>query len=358
MHHRLLKHMFPFIDEGHHEFQGKIEALHIFQSLFTEEEAGIASDLSFSPEGVSEISARTGTPQEKLVPILEGMAGKGLIYADERDGNRRYALLLLFPGIMELQFMKGEETEKKRELARLFEDFFDILGEKPYEVQTPFPRVLPVEEQLQPLATVLPYERVSHYIQSSSEISLSICYCRHHAKLLGKYCGKPIDVCMIFGPFARFAAKYGFARKVTEKEAMRALDRAEEAGLVHLTENCQEKINFICNCCGCCCYFMRGVTRYNKPSSIATSNFICAVDDDLCNGCGVCVERCQVHAIIEEDSGVRIDRDRCIGCGVCMSICPTECMRLEPREIMREPLRDSKQLRMAIATEMMSRGRF
>lgn len=364
MHHRLLAHMFPFAGEVHQgsgtqqSWVGKNEALHIFQTLFTEEEAEIASDLSFTPEEVGDVSLRTGIPQDKLVPRLETMAGKGLIYADERNGVRRYSLLLLAPGIMELQFMKGEETEKKRELARLFDGFFDSIGEKPYEVDIPLPRVLPVEERVPQLATVLPYERVSHYIQSSSDISLSICYCRHQARLLGKSCGKPIDVCMTFGPFAKFAAQYGFAKKVSEKKAMQALDRSEEAGLVHLTENCQEKISFICNCCGCCCYFMKGITRYDKPNSIATSSFICAVDSDMCNGCGVCVDRCQVKAIAMEDSAVRIDKDRCIGCGVCMSVCPTECMRFELRETVREPLRDSKQLRMAIAMERMSRGRF
>lgn len=358
MHHKLLKHMFPFKEESHKGYQGGEEVLHIFHTLFTEAEAEIASELSFSPEEASDISSRTGTSAENLVPILEGMAEKGLVYADERNGQRRYSLLLLAPGIMELQFMKGEETEKKRGLARLFDEFFEAIGESPYDVETPLPRVLPVERHIPPLATVLPYERVSHYIQGSSSIALSVCYCRHQAKLLGKSCGKPIDVCMTFGPFAKFAAKYGFAKIVKEKEAMQALDRAEAAGLVHLTENCQEKITFICNCCGCCCYFMKGITRYNKPSSIATSNFICSIDRDLCNGCGVCIERCQVRAIREENSGVKIDRDRCIGCGVCMTDCPMECMHLEGRGVTRAPMPDSKQLRMAIAIERASRMRF
>ena len=40
-----------------------------------------------------------------------------------------------------------------------------------------------------------------------------------------------------------------------------ALDRAEQAGLVHLTDNVQDKVNFICNCCGCCCGFLGTVTN-------------------------------------------------------------------------------------------------
>lgn len=357
MHHRLLKHMFPFAEGG--EIAGKEEALAIFQTLFSEEEAEIASQMSFSPEFLSDIARRLGKPEESLFPVLEKMAEKGLVYSDERGGKKRYALLLLAPGIMELQFMKGEDNEKKKNLARLFEKFFDTLGEKTYEVETPLPRVLPPEKLLEPIAIVLPYERVSNYIKENTDIAISICYCRHQARLLGRYCGRPVDVCMTFGPFARFVNKYGFGRLVSKDEALKILDRCEETGLVHITENCQEKINFICNCCGCCCYFMKGITKFNRPSSIATSNFVCKVDTDNCTGCGLCADRCWVKAItMDENNTARVDKERCIGCGVCMFVCPTGCMSFERREVIKEPLKDSKELRMAIAAERFSKGRF
>jgi len=359
MHHRLLKHMLPFMEEGHHHINGKEEALHIFQTLFTSVEAEVASELSFSPEDIDEITKRLNKPKDKLMIMLEGMAQKGLIYTDERNGKKRYSLLILAPGIMELQFMKGEENERKKEIAKLFDEFFEALGERTYDVQTPLPRVLPPENLLTPIATVLPYERVSNYIKENTDISISVCYCRHQAKLLGKSCGRPVDVCMSFGPFAKFTAKYGFGNLVNKKEALNALNRSEEAGLVHLTENCQEKINFICNCCGCCCYFMKGITKYNKPASVATSNYICKVDTDSCNGCAICVDRCYVKAIsINNDNIAVVDRDRCIGCGVCMITCPTECMHFQKREIIVEPKRDSKELRIAIAMERVSKNRF
>jgi len=358
MHHRLLRHMFPFIEEEHPHIHGEEEVLLIFQRLFSDQEAEVASELSFIPMDIKEFSAQTGKREDELLPLLEGMAKKGLVYADEKNGQRRFSLLLLAPGIMELQFMKGEVNEKKKELANLFEKFFDSMGEKFYDVETPLPRVLPVERFIPPIAEVLPYERVSRYIQESSAISLSICYCRHQAKLLGKGCGKPVDVCMTFGPFAKFTAKYGFAKEVSKQEATKALDRCEEAGLVHLTENCQKKISFICNCCGCCCFFMKGITKYDKPNSIATSNYLCKVDLNLCNSCNVCIERCQVKAIEMIDEGVKINKDRCIGCGVCAISCPTECLTLEKRETIREPLPDSKMLRGAVAMEMASKKRF
>ena len=347
MHHKLVKRLFPFL-------RGKEELLKIFRELFTEEEAMLAINLSFAPEPAEEIASRVGRKAEELIPLLDKMAKKGLVYSDERKGAKRYRVLFLFPGITELQFMKGEENPQKVRLAKMFEEFFEALGEELYEEKTPFPRVLPVESRIPP-AVVLPYEVVSHYINDSGYISLSICYCRQQAKLLNRWCKRPLETCMTFGPFAEFVVRQGFGRKVSTKEALEVLNACEEAGLVHLTENCQEKIDFICNCCGCCCYFMRGITKYNKSNSIASSNFFCAVDESSCNGCELCVERCYVKAISIEDGTAKVDVDRCIGCGLCNIICPSDSLALVRKEKLSVPQRDSKELWASIATERFAR---
>ena len=353
MHHRLLAHMFPFPGEKGKKYKGK-EVLDILKELFTEEEAVLASNLSFAPEDVKTIARRVGKKVEEIVPILDKMAKKGLIYTDEKKSVRRYCLLLLVPGMMELQFMKGEESPGKVRLARLFDDFFEMMGADFYDVDTPLPRVLPVESKIPPVL-VLPYEKASQYINDSSYIAVSICYCRHQAKLLGKGCKRPLDVCMTFGPFAEFAVKHGFGRKVSTKEALEVIDRCEEAGLVHLTENCQEKITFICNCCGCCCGFMRGITKYDKPNSIASSNFLCAVDEGSCSGCELCIERCYVKALSMSGGIAKVDTNRCIGCGLCSVVCPTDSMSLVRKKKVSTPKKDSKELRNTVMMETVAR---
>jgi len=47
---------------------------------------------------------------------------------------------------------------------------------------------------------------------------------------------------------AEFAAERLGGRKVSKEEAMKILDRAEEAGLVHMSRNTTEEIDFLCNC--------------------------------------------------------------------------------------------------------------
>ena len=79
---------------------------------------------------------------------------------------------------------------------------------------------------------------------------------------------------------------------------MDALRRSDEAGLVHTSNNSQDRANVICNCCPCCCTVLRGRTELNHPHAFEPSRFEAKVDDAACTGCGVCAEeRCPVKAI-------------------------------------------------------------
>ena len=67
------------------------------------------------------------------------------------------------------------------------------------------------------------------------------------------------------------------------------------------------------------------------------SNFYATVDRVTCEGCGVCVKRCQVGAVrvSAKKQPAVVDRDRCIGCGVCVPACPAQSITLvkKPAEV-------------------------
>ncbi len=310
----------------------------ILKILFTEEEAKIASQLPLQPfrEPISKLSEKLGIEKEKLESVLEVLANKGLVYCAPKDGEKAYALLPLMPGIFELQFMKAPYDPKAKALAKLFNDYyFEGWGRSSFDFKTSFTRTIPIEKAVSPRYEIASYQRVEELITDSKSLAITNCFCRHEHELLGDWCGKPKEVCMVIGPFADFAVERGFARKASRAELLDKLQLAEEAGLVHITDNIKEKINFICNCCGCCCGFLSAVNKLNIPSVVASSGFVAQIDEEKCNNCGACTKRCQVKALwLEPDPEnpkkkiLRQNMDRCIGCGLCVSACKQEAITM------------------------------
>ncbi|MBW1791749.1 MAG: 4Fe-4S binding protein [Deltaproteobacteria bacterium] len=58
------------------------------------------------------------------------------------------------------------------------------------------------------------------------------------------------------------------------------------------------------------------------------------VKQEVCNGCGNCVEECPVYAIsIKYDLKAHIDMESCIRCGKCHDICPQKAIKHDSEEI-------------------------
>ena len=313
----------------------------ILKTLFTEEEAKIASELPIQPfrEPLSKLSEKIGIAPEKLKPALEKLANKGLVYSSPKQGEMAYALLPLVPGIFELQFMKAEYDQKSRVLAKLFNEYFySGWGKKSFGFKSSYTRTIPIEKAIGPSQKIEPYQSARELIENSKYLGLTNCFCRHEHELLGDWCKKPKEVCMILGPFVEFAVERGFAKRASKEEMLAKLEIAEQAGLVHISDNIKEKINFICNCCGCCCGFLSAVNKLNLPSVVASSGFVVEIDEKKCDNCGACVKRCQVHVFkLEPDpdnSKKKIllkDLNRCIGCGLCISACKRTALTMKKR---------------------------
>jgi electron transport complex protein RnfB len=326
--------------------------LGILRIIFDEDEAELAIGLPSYPEELSAIATRLGREAGEMQVILERMADKGLVYAKEKESGRYYNLLPLVPGIFEMQFMKAETTPQKRRIAELFDAYYhEGWGETSFTSKTAIARVMMVEEEIPRGEEVLPFEKVSEFIKDSTYMALTNCFCRHEAELLGRSCGAPKEVCMCFGPFAEFLVDRGFASRASREEMLAALDQAEKAGLVHVSDNIQEKINFICNCCGCCCGFLGTITKLNISGAVAPSRYSVEVESDLCNGCETCVDVCQMKAISVDDDIAVVSDEKCIGCGLCVSNCPSEAMLIVEREGWKEPAANIAELGTAILQE-------
>ncbi|MGD0978167.1 MAG: hypothetical protein ABR962_03400 [Candidatus Bathyarchaeia archaeon] len=70
-------------------------------------------------------------------------------------------------------------------------------------------------------------------------------------------------------------AKYN-PRESTLKEALNALRRSHEAGLVHMAYMMKgnDRPTLICSCCPCCCHTLGGLLRHGIATQILTSKFV------------------------------------------------------------------------------------
>jgi ferredoxin len=158
---------------------------------------------------------------------------------------------------------------------------------------------------------------------------------------VGRACDAPKDICMTFNSSAISLTRNGYARPVDVAEGLDLLQQAYEHNLVQFGENVQHGVNFICNCCGCCCEAMIAARKFGLLHPVHTTNYLPEVDETQCNGCGKCVSACPVEAMGLVSANdphhpklkkARVDQDLCLGCGVCTRTCTRSGLALRPRE--------------------------
>lgn len=267
----------------------------ILRTLFTPEEAEIAVHMSFSPKPLETIAAVSGIPLDEAEYLLESMADKAIIFSREKDGAFSYGLLPTIPGLFEYPLMRGGRSPMHERLGKLWTKYRkDGLSASFAGKPTPMTRVVPVGHALDASIHVHPYEEVSKLIEKVDYIALGYCACRVSVGA----CKAPKEVCFFFDAPARFLVERRYAREINKEEALRVLDSAEKAGLVHTSSNSADRPNFICNCCPCCCVILTCRTRLHLDNGFATSAFQSQVNKTACTGCGLCVTGCPASAMI------------------------------------------------------------
>ena len=250
-----------------------------------------------------------------------------------------------------------EKTEDNLRLARLFGTLNE---EHSLEIQSqydgysaalkrmpPMDRTIPILQNLEtggeinvivneelevPTEKILPTQQIRELIEKYDDIAVGNCYCRNHQEFLGNPC-KMIEItpsCMTLGKSARHTSNHGFSKLVSKEEALEILKKCEDAGLVHKAYhkygNSSAEEVAICNCCNCCCMTARDCLIFPVVNE---TNYLASIDQDLCTGCGTCVDLCYNKAIeLNDDIKAEREEEFCAGCGVCAYHCPENAISL------------------------------
>lgn len=57
------------------------------------------------------------------------------------------------------------------------------------------------------------------------------------------------------------------------------------------------------------------------------------IDEERCNGCGVCIDECPVGAIKMQEEIANIVMGECIRCALCHDICPQEAVMHDSEKV-------------------------
>jgi len=314
----------------------------ILRELYSPQEAELIVKMPYGLSTLDQIQKVSNLDRNDIQKLLENLSEKGLVLDLWIRDKYYYSISPLIVGIFEFTMMRTRGELNTKEWSRLFHDylqdsstFYRTNLSKGQSISSL--RTIPHEETInnEDYVEILDYEKASAIIDNAKKYAIGICSCRHEKLHVGeKECDIPLETCTSFNNAAENLIRHGMAREVSKEEMLDNLALSKENGLVLCADNVRKNVSFICNCCGCCCNILLGVSRFGYPNVVVTSNFIARIDSDECIQCGTCVDDCPIDAITNGSNGdiPIIDETICLGCGVCSLNCKSESLKLERRK--------------------------
>ena len=251
----------------------------ILKLLFSEREAALVAVLPLKPFTVAKAAAIWKTSEAEARKVLDG-ARLARAPRGHREGRTasEYVLPPPMAGFFEFSMMRVRGDLDQKALAELFyqylnveEDFVRALfagGETQLGRAFVHEPALSEDDALH----VLDFERASEVIRTATHRGVGLCYCRHKMQHVGRACDAPQDICMTFNTSAAGAhPPRPRAARWTSPRGSTCCTRRTSAASCSSARTCARAVNFICNCCGCCCEAMIAARRFAAMHPVHTT---------------------------------------------------------------------------------------
>ncbi|MFX1413232.1 MAG: ATP-binding protein [Promethearchaeota archaeon] len=310
--------------------------LRLLEYVFTPQEAEIAINLRFIPESIEKIYRRVKkkvNSVEELERLLYNIYEKGGIRIKRvKEGDK--AIKLYQNAFLAVGMFEYQQNRLKKQYYEDFEQYMD----EAYRDEVTITKInqlrtIPIEESVTPEHNIATYDQLREIINDAERILVMECICRKGKDLIGKPCKQSDmrELCFILNDSVNHALDLGWGRVINKEEAIAIFKKVQEEGLIIQPGNVRNP-SFICCCCGCCCDLITNLKKLEKPWELIYSNYYAKVNSDLCIGCELCVNRCQMQAIQINDNNAILNRELCIGCGNCVPTCPEQALMLSKKE--------------------------
>ena len=200
-----------------------------------------------------------------------------------------------------------------------------------------FVRIQQILQETGQGSIVVPREDADKVLELCSPIGLMACICRKGIRAIDER-SEHEYTCMGMGvgmlKWERWPERYkGGVKFVNLEEAKEWNHEMDKRGFCHfLMLFGAPYIGGFCQCDYPDCQSLRMAVDFGV--GLLKSHYVAEVDYDICNGCGICAQRCQWGALkFEVTTGkANIDQFKCYGCGICETGCPRGAIKLIDRK--------------------------
>lgn len=310
---------------------------HILETLMNPFQAELVVAL---PATADELAAKFKKDVAVIKKEIDGLFNRGVVIPKDfytKDGARFCRVILQLHDATEADARSDKIYGRK--LLNAWEDFcqhewYPQLAKDWAKLEQPLTRILPSYKAIKDIADISPMDDVRAIIKANSPIAVVPCSCRRQAG----HTRTTTETCIQLGRSAEYAVVRGSGKKITAAEAKKLIDKIEAEGQVHTWTNART-LNYgvLCNCTTDACVVFTPLLQYKVPVTkrTAKSRFECLVNQELCDGCQVCIDRCQFDAIdMVQPKGskkykAQINAEKCMGCGVCVITCEPKALSMK-----------------------------
>ncbi len=225
------------------EFTESEHKMPMIKSFLTPNEVEFLTGFPMTATKLEDIAAIKEMDEAEILPKIEALCKKGVIYEAIRGDSVRYKIWTAAEMFIRAVNWSGKGGKDARKLApHATKYYMDGWYDQHNLFSHPELRALPINETVKKGTEILPFEDVLKIVDNYEYYTVSHCTCRERHRLDPDYEDSPFpsETCFHFDELGRYIIKNGMGREVTKEETIEILKKAADSGLVHGLGNHQD----------------------------------------------------------------------------------------------------------------------